>query len=107
MPYWREPESINIFGKPRLFFGVSSGAIDSMLAKYTALKRYRSDNPYAPGGKGQRPERVVITYCNLIKQSHKDVPIVIGGIEASMRRIAHYDFWDDKVRRSIIEDSPH
>lgn len=105
MPDWKNPESINCFGKPGLFFGVSSGAIDSMLAKYTALKRYRSDNPYAPGGIGQRPERALIVYCNLIKQLYKDVPIIIGGIEASMRRIAHYDFWDDNVRRSVIEDS--
>ena len=105
MPDWKNPESINIFGKPGLFYGVTSGAIDSMLAKYTALKRYRSDNPYAPAGKGSKPERAVIVYCNLIKQLYKDVPVVIGGIEASMRRIVHYDFWDDKVRRSIIEDS--
>lgn len=105
MPDWKNPESVNIFGRPRLFFGITGGAIDSMLAKYTALKRYRSDNPYAPAGKGSKPERAVIVYCNLIKQMYKDIPIVLGGIEASMRRIAHYDFWDDKVRRSIIEDS--
>ncbi len=112
MPDWRDPSSIGIFGKPGLFFGVTSGAIDSMLSRYTAFKRYRSDDPYLPGGKnipggkaGSRPERAVIAYCNLIKKIFKDVPIVIGGIEASMRRIAHYDFWDNKVRRSIIEDS--
>ncbi|MFH0976577.1 MAG: YgiQ family radical SAM protein [Spirochaetota bacterium] len=105
MPDWRDPGSIDLFGKPNLFFAVTGGAIDSMLACYTAFKRKRSDDPYAPGGRGNKPERAVIVYCNLIKKLYKDVPIVIGGIEASMRRIAHYDFWDNKVRRSIIEDS--
>ncbi len=105
MPDWHDPKSIDVFGKPRLFFAVTAGAIDSMLARYTAFKRFRSDDPYAPGGKNHKPERAVIVYCNLIKKLYKDVPIVIGGIEASMRRIAHYDFWDNKVRRSIIEDS--
>ena len=104
MPDFQNADSIDVFGKPGLFFGVTSGAIDSMLAKYTAFKRYRSDDPYAPGGISHKPERALITYCNLIKKKYKDVPIVIGGIEASMRRIPHYDFWDNKVRRSIIED---
>jgi uncharacterized radical SAM protein YgiQ len=105
MPDWHNPESINIFGRPNLFFAVTAGAIDSMLARYTALKKVRNDDPYAAGGKIHKPERAVIVYCNLIKRLYKDVPVVIGGIEASMRRIAHYDFWDNKVRRSIIEDS--
>ncbi len=106
MPNWQDPASITVFGKPRLFFGVTSGNVDSMLARYTAFKRYRSDDPYAPGGKaGRKPERAVLVYCNLIKAAYKDVPVVIGGVEASMRRVAHYDYWSNKVRRSIIEDS--
>ena len=106
MPDWLDPDSVKIFGKPRLFFGVTSGNIDSMLARYTAFKRYRSDDPYAPGGQaGRKPERAVLVYCNLIKAAYKDVPIVLGGVEASMRRIAHYDFWSNRVRRSILEDS--
>ncbi len=105
MPDRHDPSSIDVFGKPKLFFAVTSGAIDSMLARYTAFKRIRNDDPYAPGGKIHKPERAVIVYCNLIKKLYKDVPVIIGGIEASMRRIAHYDFWDNKIRRSIIEDS--
>lgn len=106
MPDWLDPNSVKIFGKPRLFFGVTSGNLDSMLARYTAFKRYRSDDPYAPGGQaGRKPERAVLVYCNLIKAAYKDAPIVLGGVEASMRRIAHYDFWSNRVRRSILEDS--
>lgn len=106
MPDWKNPAAITVFGKPRLFFGVTSGNVDSMLSRYTAFKRYRSDDPYAPGGEaGHKPERAVIVYCNLIKSVYKDVPLVIGGIEASMRRVVHYDFWSDSVRRSILEDS--
>ena len=106
MPDWRDPQSVTVFGRPRLFFGVTSGNIDSMLARYTAFKRYRSDDPYAPGGKaGRKPERAVLAYCNLIKAAYKDAPIVLGGVEASMRRIAHYDFWSNRVRRSILEDA--
>ena len=106
MPDWKNPGSITTFGRPRLFFGVTSGNIDSMVARYTAFKRFRSDDPYVPGNKsGHKPDRAVIVYCNLIKSVYKDVPIVIGGIEASMRRIAHFDFWSNKVRRSILEDS--
>ena len=106
MPDWKDAESIAVLGKPRLFFGVASGNVDSMLAQYTAFKKIRSDDPYAPGGKaGRKPERAVIVYCNLIKKMYKDAPIVIGGIEASMRRLPHYDYWSDKMRRSILEDS--
>ncbi len=106
MPDWKNPQSIDMFGKPRLFFGVTSGNVDSMLARYTSFKRYRSDDPYVPGNKaGRKPERAVIVYCNMIKALYKDVPIVLGGIEASMRRLAHYDYWSNKVRRSIIEDT--
>ena len=106
MPDWKNPESINTFGRPGLFFGVTGGAVDSLISRYTAFKRLRSDDPYTPGKRGSdRPDRAIITYCNNIKSIYKDVPIVIGGIEASMRRIAHFDFWSNRVRRSIIEDS--
>lgn len=106
MPEWRDPDSLNALGKPRLFFGVTGGAVDSLVSKYTAFKRFRSDDPYTPGKAGSnRPDRAIITYCNHIKSIYKEVPVVIGGIEASMRRIAHFDFWSNKVRRSIIEDS--
>ena len=106
MPDWKDSESVTVFGKPRLFFGVTSGNVDSMLARYTAFKRYRSDDPYVPGGQaGRKPDRAILVYCNLIKAKYKDVPIAIGGVEASMRRMAHYDFWSNKVRRSILEDS--
>ncbi|HQP29947.1 MAG TPA: hypothetical protein PLB81_01355 [Deltaproteobacteria bacterium] len=106
MPDWRDPLSVRIFGRPRLFFGVTSGNVDSLLARYTAFKKVRNDDPYAPGGLGgAKPERAVIVYCNLIKAAYKDVPIVLGGIEASMRRMAHYDFIDDTLRRTILEDT--
>jgi uncharacterized radical SAM protein YgiQ len=106
MPDWNNPDAVQVFGRPRLFFGVSSGNVDSMLARYTAFKRYRHDDPYAPGGRaGRKPERALLTYCNLIKAAYKDTPLVIGGVEASMRRVAHYDFWSNTVRRSILEDS--
>jgi len=106
MPNFLDPSSIEIFGRPNLFFGVTSGNIDSMLSRFTAFKKIRNDDPYVPGGKGGiKPSNAVITYCNLIKQRYKDVPIVIGGIEASMRRLVHYDFIQDKLRRSILVDS--
>lgn len=106
MPDWRDPASMTIFGRPRLFFGVTSGNVDSMLARFTAFKKIRNDDPYCPGGVGGiKPEQAVIKYCNAIKAVYKDVSIVIGGIEASMRRIAHYDYASDKLRRSILEDT--
>ncbi len=106
MPNFSDPSSIDVFGRPNLFFGVTSGNIDSMLSRFTAFKKIRNDDPYVPGGKGGvKPSNAVITYCNLIKQRFKDVPIVIGGIEASMRRLLHYDFVQDKLRRSILLDS--
>lgn len=105
-PDWKNPNSISIFGKPRLFFGITSGNIDSMLSKFTAFKKVRNDDPYSPKGiGGKRPPRAVIVYANLVKSVYKDVPIILGGIEASMRRLAHYDFWDDAVRRSILLDA--
>ncbi|MCX8124191.1 MAG: YgiQ family radical SAM protein [Spirochaetes bacterium] len=106
MPDFTNPSSIEIFGRPNLFFGVTSGNIDSMLSRFTAFKKIRNDDPYVPGGRGGvKPSNAVITYCNLIKQRFKDIPIVIGGIEASMRRLVHYDFIQDKLRRSILVDS--
>ena len=105
-PDWHNSESIKILGKPRLGFLVSAGNIDSMVNHYTVNKKKRSDDMYSPGGKaGLRPDRATIVYCNLIRQAYKDVPIIIGGIEASLRRFAHYDYWDNKVRRSILFDS--
>jgi uncharacterized radical SAM protein YgiQ len=106
MPDWRDPQSIKTFDRPRLFFGVTSGNVDSMLARYTAFKKVRNDDPYAPGGAGGvKPERAVIVYCNLIKAAYKDVPIVLGGIESSMRRMVHYDYISDSLRRTILEDT--
>lgn len=105
-PDWRSAESFKRFGKPRLAFLVSSGNIDSMVAHYTAAKKRRSEDAYTPGGvAGKRPDRAVIVYCNKIREAYGNVPIIIGGLEASLRRFAHYDYWDDKIRRSILFDS--
>ncbi len=105
-PDWRNNDDFMRFGRPRLGFMVSSGNIDSMVAHYTAAKKRRSDDAYSPGGKsGKRPDRAVIVYCNKIREIYGDVPIIIGGLEASLRRFAHYDYWDNKVRRSILFDS--
>lgn len=105
-PDWKSTADITRFGRPRLGFLVSSGNIDSMVAHFTAAKKRRSYDYYSPGGKaGKRPDRAVIVYCNLIRRAYGDVPIIIGGIEASLRRFAHYDYWSDSVRRSILVDS--
>lgn len=105
-PDWHTCEPFKEFGKPRLGFLVSSGNIDSMVAHYTAAKKKRSDDAYTPGGKaGARPDRALIVYCNRIREAYGSVPIIIGGLEASLRRFAHYDYWDDKIRRSILFDS--
>lgn len=105
-PDWRSTKDFERFGRPRLGFLVSSGNIDSMVAHYTAAKKKRSTDYYSAGGKaGMRPDRAVIVYCNKIREAYGDIPIVIGGLEASLRRFAHYDYWDDKVRRSILLDS--
>lgn len=99
-------EGVCVFGRPRLGFLVSSGNVDSMVANYTAAKKRRSDDYYSPNKKaGLRPDRAVIVYCNRIREAYGDIPIIIGGLEASLRRFAHYDYWDDKVRRSILIDS--
>lgn len=105
-PDWRNENSIAIFGEPRLGFLVSAGNMDSMVNHYTVNKKRRSEDSFSPGGKtGLRPDRATICYCNLIRRVYKHTPIIIGGIEASLRRLAHYDYWDDKVRRSILLDS--
>lgn len=105
-PDWRKNEDFMRFGRPRLGFLVSSGNIDSMVAHYTAAKKRRSTDSYSPGGKmGLRPDRALIVYCNKIREIYDDIPVIIGGLEASLRRFAHYDYWDDKIRRSILFDS--
>ena len=105
-PDYKSCDAFREFGRPRLGFLVTSGNIDSMVAHYTAAKKRRSVDYYSAGGKmGKRPDRAVIVYCNRIREAYGDVPIVIGGLEASLRRFAHYDYWDDKVRRSILVDS--
>jgi len=105
-PSWKDTRDISRFGKPRLAFLVSAGNIDSMVNHYTVNKKKRSEDMYSPGGKsGMRPDRATVVYCNLIRQAFKDVPIIIGGIESSLRRFAHYDYWDNKVRRSVLFDA--
>ncbi len=106
-PDWHSCEEFQRLGKPRLGFLVSAGNIDSMVNHYTAAKKRRNTDLYSPGGKsGCRPDRATIVYCNRIREAYgRDVPIIIGGIEASLRRFAHYDYWNDKVRRSILIDS--
>ena len=105
-PDYKSCQSMQTFGRPRLGFLVSSGNIDSMVCHYTAAKKKRTSDYYSPGGKaGLRPDRAVIVYCNRIREAYGDVPIIIGGLEASLRRFAHYDYWSDRVRRSILVDS--
>lgn len=105
-PDWKNLDDFKRFGRPRLAFLVSSGNIDSMVAHYTVAKKPRSIDSYSPGGKtGLRPDRAVIVYCNKIREAYGKVPIIIGGLEASLRRFAHYDYWDNKIRRSILFDS--
>ncbi len=105
-PRWDTMDDVARLGRPKLFAGVSAGAIDSMLAHYTAFRKKRSDDAYTPGGlSGARPNRACIVYTNLLKQAFPGLPVVLGGIEASLRRISHYDFWSDGIRRSILLDS--
>ena len=105
-PDWRSKEPFMALGRPRLFFGVSAGAMDSMVAHYTPQKKLRHDDAYTPGNRhGGRPNRASIIYTSRLKEAYKDVPVVLGGIEASLRRMAHYDFWEDKLRRSILLDA--
>ena len=105
-PDWKEPSSFTILGRPRLGFLVGAGNMDSMVAHYTAAKRKRSEDAYSPGGKsGLRPDRATLVYVEGIRRAYKDAAVIIGGIEASLRRFAHYDYWSDTVRRSILLDS--
>jgi uncharacterized radical SAM protein YgiQ len=105
-PRWDTPEDVLRMGRPRLFVGISAGNLDSMLNKLTAQKKVRSDDQYSPGGRTHmRPNRATVVYSNLVRGAMPGVPIVLGGIEASLRRIAHYDYWSDKIRRSILLDA--
>ena len=105
-PDWKEKESIMILGKPRLGFLVSAGNMDSMVNHYSVSKHRREKDSYTPGGEmGKRPDYAAVVYCNLIRSAYKDTPIILGGIEASLRRLAHYDYWSNKVKRSILLDS--
>lgn len=105
-PDWRDDASIQEFGEPRLGFLVSAGNMDSMVNHYTVSKKRRSTDAYSPGGKmGLRPDRAVIVYGNLIRRTYKHTPVILGGIEASLRRLAHYDYWSDQVKRSVLLDS--
>lgn len=105
-PDWHKKESFMALGKPRLAMLITAGNLDSMLNKFTAAKKIRHQDDYSPGGEaGHRPDRATLVYCNRAKEAYKDVPVIIGGIEASLRRFAHYDYWSDNVRRSILLDS--
>lgn len=105
-PDWKKEESIQVFGRPRLGFLVSAGNMDSMVNHYTVARKRRSTDAYTPGGlTGKRPDYATIVYCNLIRKVYKQVPIIIGGIEASLRRLAHYDYWSDTLKHSILVDS--
>ncbi len=105
-PRWNNCEDFKRFGKPRIGFLVTAGVIDSMVNHYTAAKKPRSEDAYSPGGKaGHRPDRATIVYCNRIREAYGSIPIAIGGVEASLRRFAHYDYWDDRVRNSMLVDS--
>ncbi len=105
-PDWRSDEAFKVLGKPNLFFGITAGNMDSMVNHYTSDRKPRSDDAYTPDGKaGKRPDRAVIVYSQKVRECWKDVPLVVGGIEASLRRIAHYDYWSEDIRRSVLPDS--
>jgi uncharacterized radical SAM protein YgiQ len=105
-PDWQSADDFRRLGKPNLYFGITAGNMDSMVNRYTSDRKIRSDDAYTPGGvPGRRPDRAVLVYTQRAREAYADVPVVIGGIEASLRRIAHYDYWSDKVRRSILPDS--
>jgi uncharacterized radical SAM protein YgiQ len=105
-PDWKRVESFRALGRPNVMWGVTAGNMDSMVNRYTSDKKTRSDDAYTPDGvAGARPDRSVIVYAQKCREAFADVPLVIGGIEASLRRIAHYDYWSDKVRRSILADT--
>jgi uncharacterized radical SAM protein YgiQ len=105
-PDWKSAEAWKTFGPPRLFFGISAGNMDSMINHYTANKKVRNDDAYSPGGKiGLRPDRATMPYCQRAREAYPGVPVIAGGVEASLRRLAHYDYWSDTVKRSILLDS--
>lgn len=105
-PDWHDPKSIDVFGKPRLGFLISGGNMDPMVNHYTVSKMRRSKDYYSPGGEmGHRPDHATVVYGNMIRALYKDVPVIIGGIEASLHRLAHYDYWSDSLKRSILLDS--
>jgi uncharacterized radical SAM protein YgiQ len=104
-PNWRSCDAWRMFGRPRLFFAISAGNMDSMINHFTANRKMRNDDAYSPGGQiGRRPDRATLAYCQRAREAYKGVPVIAGGVEASLRRIAHYDYWSDKVRRPIILD---
>lgn len=105
-PDWRSPEPFTVLGRPRLFFAASAGAMDSMVAHYTPARKLRHDDAYTPGNRhGARPNRATLVYAGRLKEAYRDVPVIIGGIEASLRRFVHYDYWEDRLRRSLIFDA--
>ena len=105
-PDWHDKSAFMALGKPNLFFGITAGNMDSMVNRYTSDRKIRSNDAYTAGGEGgKRPDRSVIVYAQRAREAFKGVPVVIGGIEASLRRIAHYDYWSEKVRRSVLPDS--
>ncbi|MCS6811465.1 MAG: YgiQ family radical SAM protein, partial [Tepidimonas sp.] len=105
-PDWTSAEAFKVLGRPNLFWGVTAGNMDSMINRYTADRKIRSDDAYTPGGvAGKRPDRACIVYAQRCREAYKDVPIILGGIEASLRRVAHYDYWSETVRRSILLDA--
>src|SRR4051812_49286095 len=105
-PDWKTCEAWRQFGRPRLFFAVSAGNMDSMINHYTANKKVRNDDAYSPGGRiGLRPDRATLVYCQRAREAFPGVPVIAGGVEASLRRLAHYDYWSDTVRRSILLDA--
>ena len=104
-PDWHSCDAWKTFGRPRLFFAISAGNMDSMINHYTANRKVRNDDAYSPGGRiGLRPDRATLAYCQRAREAYKGVPVIAGGVEASLRRLAHYDYWSDKVRRSILLD---
>ena len=104
-PDWHNCEDWRRFGKPRLFYAISAGNMDSMINHYTANRKVRNDDAYSPGGRiGLRPDRATLSYCQRAREAYKGVPVIAGGVEAALRRLAHYDYWSDKVRRSILLD---
>ena len=105
-PRWETPDDLLVMGRPRLFVGVSAGALDSMLAHYTAFRKKRNDDAYTPGGRaGARPNRACLVYANLARRAFPGLPVILGGIEASLRRVSHYDFWTDSLRKPILADA--